>query len=351
MTKSWRGVVKIKVLHRPGATVLLPEAVIVTGARDQWVQPQWVYAPLLAFTDDHKAHATIHIAAVDPSRRDDAGLRCAIEFTSEDRLTVLPDRSEVYRCRITSEYSLNELTVGRGRLRDDGGINLRLYHHTAPATLPLIHQAGHVRGSAWNYQGTRELANVAYAYFTNLERVTTERDLQSIAMASSGRLPLLLDSTPTGRRPDLELTVYRGSTRDRQASLRLWVPAEVISTPHIWQHTGRSVEYEIVHPWIHRIGLQPDSHLDFRDREATPYPAALKRFEYAVIGDCTTLSGLEAPFDEENTEHTFVVQDLGDVNLFDFWRHHSNTPLHAPPSLTQQFKLEEEAHPSGPPGA
>ena len=47
---------------------------------------------------------------------------------------MLPDRSEVYRCRINSEHSLDELTVGRGRLRDDGGINLRLYHHTAPAT-------------------------------------------------------------------------------------------------------------------------------------------------------------------------------------------------------------------------
>lgn len=350
MAKSWHGVVKIKMLHRPGATVLLPEAVIVTGARDQWVQPQWVYAPLLAFTDDHTAHATIRIAALDPTRRDGGGLPCAIEFTSEDRLTVLPDRSEVYRCRISSEHSLNELTVGRGRVRDDGGINLRLYHHTAPATLPLIRQSGHVRGSAWNYQGTRELTNVAYAYLTNLEQVTTERDLRSIAMASSGRLPLLLDTNPNAQRPDLVLEVYRGSTLDRQATLRLWVPAEFISTPHIWQHGGRSVTYEIVHPWIYRIGLQPDSHLDFRDREATPDPAALKRFDYAVIGDCTTISGLEAPFDEENTEHTFVVQDLGNVNLFGFWHHHSNTLLHAPPSVAQEFKPEEQGHPSGPPG-
>ena len=170
-------------------------------------------------------------------------------------------------------------------------------------------------------------------------------------MASGGRLAFRLDTSPDPWRPDLVLDVYRGSTRDRHATLRLWVPAEVISTPHIWQHAGRSVEYEIVHPWIYRIGLQPGSHLDFRDREATPDPAGLKRFDYAVIGDCTTLSGLEAPFDEENTEHTFVVQDLGDVNLFDFWRHHSNTPLHAPPTITQQFKPEEQAHPSGPPDA
>ena len=35
MAKSWQGVVKIKMLHRPGSTVLLPEAVVVTSARDR----------------------------------------------------------------------------------------------------------------------------------------------------------------------------------------------------------------------------------------------------------------------------------------------------------------------------
>jgi hypothetical protein len=181
------------------------------------------------------------------------------------------------------------------------------------------------------------LTNVAYAYFTNLQQVTTEQDLQSIAMASSGRLPLRLDTSPDTWPPDLVLDVYRGSTRGREATLRLWVPAEVISTPHIWQHVGPTVTYEITHPWIYRVGLQPGRHLDFRDREATPDPAALRRFDYAVIGDCTTISGLEAPFDEENTNHTFSVQDLGGANLFDFWRHHANTPLHEPPSVTQEF--------------
>jgi hypothetical protein len=338
VVKSWHGVVKIKMLHRPGATVLLPEAVIVTGARDQWVQPQWVCAPTLAFTDDHKGRATIRFAALDPTRRDGGGLLCAIEFTAGDRLTVLPDRSEVYRCRITSDHSLNELTVGRGRVRDDGGINLRLYHHTAPDRLPTIRESGHVWGSPWNYAGVRELTNVAYAYFTNLQQVTTEQDLQNIAMASNERLALRLDTNPDPRRPDLVLKLYRGSTGGREATLQLWVPAEVISTPHIWQHAGPPVTYEITHPWIYRVGLEPGRHLDFRDREATPDPAALKRFDYAVIGDCTTISGLEAPFDEENTNHTFSVQDLGGANLFDFWRHHANTPLHEPPTATPEFK-------------
>lgn len=338
MEKSWQGVVKVKMLHRPGATVLLPEAVVVTSSSDRWVQPHWLYAPTIAFTCNDEARASIHFAALDPNRRSEGGLLCSVDFTPRDRITVLSDRSEVYRCRLTSEHTPTELAVGRGRVRADGGINLRLYHHTAPATLPLIHTSGHVRGSGWNYSGMRELTNVAYAYFTNLERVATEGDLQCIAMASNGRMALRLDTSTDPRRPDLVLDVYRGSTRDRQATLRLWVPAEVISTPHIWQHVGPPVTYEIAHPWIYRIGLQPGRHLDFRDREAAPDPLALKRFDYAVIGDCTTLAGLEAPFDEENTTHTFSVQDLGAVNLFDFWLEHANTPLHEPPSITSEFK-------------
>ena len=48
-----------------------------------------------------------------------------------------------------------------------------------------------------------------------------------------------------------------------------------------------------------------------------PYlgPGSLKRFDYAVIGDSTTMVGLAAPFDEENTSETFVVEDLTETIL------------------------------------
>ena len=50
--KAWPGFVKIKMLHRAGGTILLPEVVIVGGAGNQWVQPQFVHAPLLHFAGD-----------------------------------------------------------------------------------------------------------------------------------------------------------------------------------------------------------------------------------------------------------------------------------------------------------
>ena len=157
---------------------------------------------------------------------------------------------------------------------------------------------------------------MAYAYFTSLSQVTSEADLQDMAMASNGRIPLWLD-TNAGATPDLVLDVYRASTRDRNASLELWIPAEAISTPYVWMREGFSVCYELAHPWIHRIGLRPGQRLDFAGGTATPGPGALRRFDYAVLGDCSTVSGLEAPYDEENTGETFRVQSLEDTNLFD----------------------------------
>ena len=334
--KTWPGFVKIKMLHRAGGTILLPEVVIFGGAGNQWVQPQFVHAPLLHFASDGSS-ATIWLAALDHSRQHQGGLECELTFRRSDRSAGLADRSEVYRCHVETAYSPAQLSVGHAHVRADGGIDVRLYHHTARETLRLIHDSRHVRGSSWNYQGTRELMNVSYAYFTSMRSVSTEADLQSIAMASSGRIGLRLDTNRSSD-PDLLLDVYRASTRDRKATLALWVPGELISTPHIWQHAGLSIQYEVTHPWIYRVGLQPGAHLDFLGDRATPDPGSLKRFDYAVIGDTTTMVGLAAPFDEENTSETFVVEDLTETNLFDFWRDHSNAQLHTSPSATQAFR-------------
>lgn len=336
MTRTWLGVVKVKMLHRPGGTILLPEALIVGGAGNQWAQPQFVYAPTLAFTDDD-AFATIPVAVTDSRLRVARGLDCVVQFRRADLLASLSDRSQVYRCRVNTDYSPAQLAVGRARSRADGGIDLRLFHHTTSDALSMIHASGQVRGSTWNYQGTRELTNVAYAYFTSLRSIATEMDLRRIAMASDGKIMFQLDTTQ-GSAPDLVLDVYRASTRDRKATLSLWLAAEAISTPHIWQHIGPPVVYEVAHPWIFRVGLNPDRVLEFAAGVGTPGPSALRDFDYAVIGDCTTVGGLAAPFDEENTTYTFVVQDLAGSDVFTFWRNNANTPLHRDPTDAQMFK-------------
>ncbi len=331
----WPGFVKVKMLHRAGGTILLPEVLIIGSDGSQWAQPHHVYAPTLILYDNDAA-ASIPVAVLDPERHRQDGLDCVVTFGRRDLVGSSVDGSQVYRCQVRTDRSPAELAVGRARVRSDGGVDLRLCHHTSRQALAAIHASRHLRGSAWNYQGTRELTNVAYAYFTSLRRIRSEQDLQSMAMSSRGQLALQLD-TNVGRAPDLLVDVYRASTRDRTATLQLWVPAEVISTPHIWQHVGPPVVYEVAHPWIFRVGLQPAAVLSFTGGVAAPDVAALRRFDYAVIGDCTTLDGLQAPLDEEDTAHTFLVQDLAGSDVFTFWRAHANTTLHEDPSDRQGF--------------
>ena len=336
MTRTWSGFIKVKLLHREGASVLLPEVVLVGADGELWVQPQYFHAPLLAW-DEHSGTATMWIGALDRTRQVGAGLDLRVTFGQTEREAALDDLSELYRCDISTEHSPATLAVGSTRRRAGGGFDIALFHHTTEESLARIHESGHVRGSAWNFQGTRELVNVAYAYFTSMSQVTSEADLQNMAMASNGSIPLQLD-TNTGGTPDLVLDVYRASTRDRTATLGLWIPAESISTPHVWKHEGHSVYYEIAHPWIYRIGLRPSHHLDFAGSAATPGPGALRRFDYGVLGDCSTVAGLEAPYDEENTAETFRVQALEETNLFDFWATNANTDLYASPSDKQTFR-------------
>jgi hypothetical protein len=336
--RAWPGLVKVKMLHRVGGTILLPEVIVVGSAGTQWAQPQWVYAPILGFGDDEDdALATIQVAVADPLRQQQDGLLCTVTLARRDLVLTAADGSQLYRCQVTTDHSPAQLAVGRARRHPDRGLEVRLFHHTSRDFLAAIQASGHLRGSAWNYQGTRKLANVAYAYFTSLRSIGTEDDLQSIAMASRGKLALRLDSNSGGLAPDLVLDVYRASTRDRKATLPLWVTCDAISTPHIWQHAGPPVVYEIAHPWIFRVGLHPGAVLDFAAGVAIPDPAVLRRFDYAVIGDCTAVSGLKAPFEEEDTTHTFAVQDLSGTDVFTFWRSHANSMLHRDPSDPQHF--------------
>ena len=73
MTRTWSGFIKVKLLHRQGASVLLPELVLVGADGDLWVQPQYFHAPLLAL-DENGGTATMWIGALDRTRQAGSGL-------------------------------------------------------------------------------------------------------------------------------------------------------------------------------------------------------------------------------------------------------------------------------------
>ena len=206
--------------------------------------------------------------------------------------------------------------------------HLGVFHHTKPDTVTMIRTSGDLWSSSWNLQGTRQLVNVAYTYFTSLPRIVCEADLRRIAMASEGKL--LLQTTSQRIVEDvLELKVYRSSTKDRTATIPFDLPCRFVAPPHLYFHmpAGAAPAYfEIVGPEILRVGLHPGATLPFEGREIRPRPTDLKRFEYVILGDTSTKAGLAAPYDEEETTQVTHIEKLDQgLDLFQFWLAHRNT--------------------------
>ncbi|WP_277453584.1 hypothetical protein [Janibacter sp. DB-40] len=316
---AYRGFIKLRLVHGRDRSLLLPDQVVVQGSGTFWLQPQSFYAPILLL--DEPGYTQLHLAVANRWGRD---VVIRVDVQGDSHVASLTDRSQIYRCTIHGPRNLDRLKAGRARVRTDGGFNLRLYHHTSKSSRSLILESQEVWGSAWNFQGTRELANCRFAYFTSLDRIEKDADLQRIAMSGTGRLGLRLDQSSDGAPPDLVLEVYRERTENRKGRIPLWVPAEHVSPSHIYEHHGVGVEYEVAHPWIHRVGLEPGATYAFVGDKAVLDQNGLKRFDYFVIGDCRTKAGLAAPYDEDVTDETFQIQDLGEATIFQFWREHCN---------------------------
>lgn len=98
----------------------------------------------------------------------------------------------------------------------------------------------------------------------------------------------------------------------------MWVPVEHVAPSHFFEHHTQIIEYESAHPWIFRVGLVPEGKYGFSDEEAHLDQTDLRGFEYVILGDCRTEDGLLAPYDEENTDSSFELADLGTMNIFEY---------------------------------
>ncbi len=314
--------IKVRLIHAKHGSILLPDHILVRDATRFWLQPQWISPPILHFAETNST--VFHVAV---ANRIGADPLVEVRFDEGGFVADLPDRSQLYAGRVQAAVDVTPFRSGRWRERSDGGVDLRIYHHTTAASKSSILSSGEVWGSAWNFQGNKRLRNVSYAYFTSLDRVADRDDLKRIAMAHDGRLALRLDQSRADAQPDVVLDVYRESTENRRARIGLWVPAEHIAPSHVWKHTTDRVEYEVTHPWIYRVGLTPGGRYAFERDGAVLTQPGVKRFEYLVLGDCTTRSGLAAPYDEEDTSETFLIQSLTGETVFAFWRRNANKAL------------------------
>ena len=267
-----------------------------------------------------------------------------IRFNTSNFIRHFDDRSSLFRCQIYGSKNLKEYATGKANINDRKLIYLHLFHHTTEERTQKILLSNCLKASRWNIQGNKELNNVNYIYFTCLDKIKTDDDLKKIAMASDGKLQLIVDNsevpTPlpinwkkqTYKSDILELEIYRQSTYDRRSSLEFLVDASILAPNFLLIHSPRenAVYYEVCNPFIYRVGVLPKEALYFNNKKLDNDPKKLKRFQYVILGDATKLEGLAAPYDEENTTQVFKLERIpDDTNILDFWSQNGNQDLYS----------------------
>jgi hypothetical protein len=219
---------------------------------------------------------------------------------------------------------------------------LELFHHTSAVAKPLILDSGHFRTNGIHIQGVKkQLVDIAYAYFTPLDSIEYDNDLRMIAMSQEEVVHLLVDGSelPPVLPPDFEtkyraelltLPVYASSPEKREATIAVTVDAVALAPQHLYRHEppATAVYYEICTPFIHRVGTKPGAVIEFDAKRTIWAKRDLLSHEYVVLGDATTLSGLRAPYDEEETDDILKLQRLQPKeDILDFWGAHQNEEL------------------------
>ncbi len=324
---EYEGLIKCKLIHTLGASVILPDQIYLGREANTWIQPLAFLPCVLAKYEEDQVRAGI---LIDIS----CGQTIRVEFEHRDLLKKGADGSELFRCTIKGPPQLEDFATGTSRIGDNGFPELLLYHHTSDRVKPLILESGHLRGSNWNIQGNKELENVQYVYFTCLDRITAHEDLVQIAMASNGTILLVRDNAEVPRllnkenwQPEfdndiLRLEVYREDTSNRTATIELFVNSEDLASQHLLFHQPHLAAhfYEICKPFIYRVGLDPGHVLPIDPQKRTAGSGATKHFTHIVAGDATSVTGLSAPYDEENTDDIFKIETTPDPHsMLTYW--------------------------------
>lgn len=332
-SKKYNGFVKCRLIHSKNDSLIFPDQIYIPkgGQEFYWIQPLTVLANLLIEDKENKVvHCMFHSDI-------SAGNTLRVDFSNKDWVTNYDDDSSLFRCIINGPEALLDYVTGTGYFDKDTPF-LKLYHHTLPNFKSIILKEGLLKTSRWNIQGTKTLNNIHYGYFTCLDCIRKPSDLKQIAMASEGHISLTLDNSnipalvtakdmETYKSSILNIPVYRENTLNRTATLEFVVAANILSPKHVWKHlpTNEFVFYEICMPFIYRVGMEPQSPICFSNMVIQKQNHT-KKMNYQVVGVATSLKGLEAPFDEENTEHIFKIEPLNnDLNILDFWFTHTNS--------------------------
>lgn len=320
--KDYEGFLKCKLVHTQGLSVIVPDLIYIMDDSENftWFQFYSFMANQLTKFDDNEIFGSIHVDIA-------FGQTLRVTISNEWHITNFQDQSNLFKCRITGPDNLMDYNTGKGKLIN-GIPFIYLYHHTLPYTKQLILKSSNYRGSLWNYQGTKSLTTICYAYFTSLDIIEKPNDLKMIAMANNGLMHLMVDVT----KEIVPITVYRENTSNRTATLKQLIDTTIILNNHIWMHThddNGTTYYELCSAFIYRVGLEPNTTLPFTD-ETIFRVDNVKTTGYIILGDSTTKLGLLAPFDEEFTTHIFKIEPFYklNTNILKFWFDNGNKDLY-----------------------
>lgn len=328
---EYEGFLKCKLIHSKGLSLIVPDLIyIMDNVIDfSWIQFYSFMPNDLAKLDDDNIVGSVYIDI-------SFGQTIQVKFFSQNHIKNFYDNSNLFKCTIIGPSNLSEYYTGKGKLLE-GTPYIYLYHHTSDAAKDAILESSNFRGSAWNFQGTKELENISYAYFTSLDKIRTPEDLFMIAMSTNEIINLITDITDE----IIAIKVYRESTDNRPAVIKRLVNSTILSNNHIWMHNMHpNVYYEPCGPFIYRVGLLPNTILSFND-EIIVKSDNIKLTGYIVLGDASTKDGIIAPFDEENTTHLFKIEPFldNDTNILEFWFNNGNKDLYSHKDVElQKFK-------------
>jgi hypothetical protein len=321
--KNYEGFLKCKLVHTEGLSVIVPDLIYIMDDNENftWFQFYSFMANQLGKFDDKEIYGTIWVDIA-------FGHTLRITITNEWHIDNFQDQSNLFKCRITAIDKLMDYSTGKGKLIN-GIPYIYLFHHTLPDTKELILKSSNYRGSLWNYQGTKTLTTICYAYFTSLDTIEKPNDLKMIAMANNGVMHLVIDVS----QEIIPINVYRDNTSNRTATLKQLIDTTIILNNHIWMHThddNGSTYYELCSPFVYRVGLEPNTTLPFTE-ETINRVNNVKTTGYIILGDSTTKLGLLAPFDEEFTTHLFKIEPFYklNTNILKFWFDHGNEDLYS----------------------
>lgn len=346
--KPYKGKIKCRLVHALGSSVIVPEYVFFNN--NTWLQPLHFIAPILAKLDEDLILTDIFIDVA-------GGKTVKVRFMNDGLLNILDDNSQLYDCEIYGPSDIESYASGDYQVINEM-IYLKLFHHTNENGYLGIMNTKLLWPSKWNYRGNKECVEFNFVYFTHIPELKYPSDLATVAMSAEGTIDYMVDSFTQPAAIDKNFrekykdsiysaNVYRATTKDRNYVIPFFIPVAAIDVKHVYKHlqNGR-VFYEICFPYIHRLKVTLGSKIPFTDNKVIEESRLIVHSEYCIIGDARTTDGLAAPFEEEETQFIFKIEDCGGKSIPEFWFGNSNTDLYTNKVISTMTMIEVDNNPT-----